>query len=219
MPKEVHDLVNKLLRKKDFYPEKSEEDRKSTAWAIATEQIKKKHHKSSYVLEFIKCASILDELGFYKEADQVIKLAQNRSWWQNEAGEPMYSPEAIRAEESHQHEPEYDPDSFLSEGKDDDDGWEQSDLYNDIFDHWAKNQDQSTLEMLNKKFNHPELGQLDPKAELEELILGDKRSRHHKKWDKYEPTISYILEAVKNAILNDSDIMEAINSIPGYSYS
>ena len=90
MPKEVHDLVNKLLRKKDFYPEKSEEDRKSTAWAIATDQIKKKHHKSSYVLDFIKCASILDELGFYKEADEVMRLSQARSWWQNEADEPIF---------------------------------------------------------------------------------------------------------------------------------
>jgi len=43
------------------------------------------------------------------------KTAQRR-WWENEAGEPMYSPEAIRAEESY--EPEYDPDQFLSDDRD-----------------------------------------------------------------------------------------------------
>jgi hypothetical protein len=35
MPKPVHELVDTLLDNPDFYPEKSKEDRKSTAWAIA----------------------------------------------------------------------------------------------------------------------------------------------------------------------------------------
>jgi hypothetical protein len=42
MPKVVHDLVDKLLADPDFYPEKSEEDRESTAWAIAYSKQKKK---------------------------------------------------------------------------------------------------------------------------------------------------------------------------------
>ena len=37
-----------------------------------------------------------------------------RPWWQNEAGEPMYSPEAIRAEERYaiEREPDYDFDDY-----------------------------------------------------------------------------------------------------------
>ena len=35
MPKPVHDLVDTLLDDPDFYPEKSKDDRESTAWAIA----------------------------------------------------------------------------------------------------------------------------------------------------------------------------------------
>tara|TARA_R110000868_G_scaffold362421_1_gene624552 strand:+ start:202 stop:396 length:195 start_codon:yes stop_codon:yes gene_type:complete len=37
-------------------------------------------------------------------------FSQPHSWWQNEAGEPMFSPEAIRAEEraDSEYEPEYD---------------------------------------------------------------------------------------------------------------
>ena len=50
-----------------------------------------------------------------------------RSWWQNEAGEPMYSPEAIRAEEmaDSEYEPEYDDfcdyDGYYNDDEDDED--------------------------------------------------------------------------------------------------
>lgn len=47
MPKPVHNLVNKLLDNPDFYPEKSEEDRKSTAWAIAYSDYNKNKKRKS----------------------------------------------------------------------------------------------------------------------------------------------------------------------------
>lgn len=42
MPKAIHDAANKMIADKGFYPDKSEEDRKSIAWAIATKAHKKK---------------------------------------------------------------------------------------------------------------------------------------------------------------------------------
>lgn len=50
MPKPVHDLVDKLLDNPDFYPEKSKEDRESTAWAIAYSDYNKskKRKKKSF---------------------------------------------------------------------------------------------------------------------------------------------------------------------------
>lgn len=41
MPKPVDDLVKTLLQNPKFYPEKSEKDKESTAWAIAWSQYKK----------------------------------------------------------------------------------------------------------------------------------------------------------------------------------
>ena len=52
MPKPVHDLVDKLLDNPDFYPEKSKEDRESTAWAIAYSNFKKRKKKSFNMKEF-----------------------------------------------------------------------------------------------------------------------------------------------------------------------
>ena len=49
-------------------------------------------------------ANMLDTQGSYKEANvvtEVMKRVANRPWWQNEAGEPIASPEAIRAEENY----------------------------------------------------------------------------------------------------------------------
>jgi len=42
MPKPVHDMVEKMLANDSFYPEKSEEDRESAAWAIAYSKFNKK---------------------------------------------------------------------------------------------------------------------------------------------------------------------------------
>ena len=45
MPKPVDDLVDKLLDNPDFYPEKSKEDKESTAWAIAYSNFNKRKKK------------------------------------------------------------------------------------------------------------------------------------------------------------------------------
>lgn len=68
MPKKVHELVNKLLKQKDFYPDKSEKDRESSAWAIAYSQLK--NHAFS-VSDFLKYSDILDSLGLFKECDDL----------------------------------------------------------------------------------------------------------------------------------------------------
>jgi len=69
MPKRVHDLVDKLLRKKDFYPDKSEEEREDIAWGIAQKQLGDK--KSEVVADLLRAADHLDALGLHKEADIV----------------------------------------------------------------------------------------------------------------------------------------------------
>lgn len=45
MPKIIHNLVNKLLKNKEFYPELSQEERESRAWGTATNIEKKKKKK------------------------------------------------------------------------------------------------------------------------------------------------------------------------------
>ena len=57
MPKPVHDLVDKILEDSNFYPEKSEEDRESTAWAIAYSKFNKtKRKKKSFNMKEYRTA-------------------------------------------------------------------------------------------------------------------------------------------------------------------
>lgn len=58
MPKPVHDLVDKLLDNPDFYPEKSDKDRESTAWAIAYSNFnkRKKQKKKSFNMKEYRTA-------------------------------------------------------------------------------------------------------------------------------------------------------------------
>ena len=56
MPKPVDDLVDTLLDDSDFYPEKSRDDRESTAWAIAYSNYnknKKRKKKSFNMKEYL----------------------------------------------------------------------------------------------------------------------------------------------------------------------
>jgi len=46
MPKPVDDMVDSMLADKSFYPEKSKDDRESTAWAIAYSQYNKRKKSS-----------------------------------------------------------------------------------------------------------------------------------------------------------------------------
>jgi len=67
MPKPVHDLVDTLLDNPDFYPEKSKEDRESTAWAIAysnynkNKKRKKKRKKKSFNMKEYRTAQKPDQ--------------------------------------------------------------------------------------------------------------------------------------------------------------
>lgn len=88
MPKPVDDLVETLLKNPDFYPEKSEKEQKSIAFAIAWKQYnnskkKKSKKKSSVILNNIKIASSLISYsnklnlnGHYKESDSLLRIAQ-----------------------------------------------------------------------------------------------------------------------------------------------
>ena len=51
MPKVVHDAANKMIADSKFFPDKSEEERKSIAWAIATKNYKKKKKQSFLIPE------------------------------------------------------------------------------------------------------------------------------------------------------------------------
>ena len=62
MPKPVHDMVDSLLEDPDFYPEKSKDDRESTAWAIAYSKFnKKKRKKKSFNLKEYRTAQKPDQ--------------------------------------------------------------------------------------------------------------------------------------------------------------
>lgn len=77
MPAEVHHLVDKLLAKDDFYPEKSEEEREHIAWAIAQIQTGhgKRHKKKSGVAkELSRIASALDQNGLHDLADSLTEV-------------------------------------------------------------------------------------------------------------------------------------------------
>ncbi len=87
MPKPVDDLVETLLKNPDFYPEKSEEEQKSIAFAISWKQYnkskKKSKKKSSEILNNIKVASNLisyakklDANGNFNESDSILRIAQ-----------------------------------------------------------------------------------------------------------------------------------------------
>ena len=58
MPKPVHDMVEKMLANESFYPDKSEEDRESTAWAIAYSKFnkRKKSKKKAFNLKEYRTA-------------------------------------------------------------------------------------------------------------------------------------------------------------------
>ncbi len=83
MPKEVHDLVDKLLADKDFYPEKSEKEQKAIAWAIAYSKHNKgkKKRKASaeelnIVTSMLDYSRKLEANNKHSEADELIKIAQ-----------------------------------------------------------------------------------------------------------------------------------------------
>lgn len=94
MPKPVDDMVDSMLADKSFYPEKSKDDRESTAWAIAYSQYNKrrKNKKSSVQHSEVRKAelnqlhrdiTLLENNNKHKEAEilnsKFTRLAQTSS--------------------------------------------------------------------------------------------------------------------------------------------
>ncbi|MBS1722749.1 MAG: hypothetical protein JSS66_07040 [Armatimonadetes bacterium] len=73
MPKDVHDCVNKLKAKEDFYP--GDPDRESIAWGICWKNKKRKQAKAG--AELYRLAQALDDAGEHEAADVVDELAQD----------------------------------------------------------------------------------------------------------------------------------------------
>ena len=81
MPKPVHDMVDKMLADESFYPNKSKEDRESTAWAIAYSKYNKRQKKSYWIIDgkLIKTAldvkihqaKSADKFGNFRLADAI----------------------------------------------------------------------------------------------------------------------------------------------------
>jgi hypothetical protein len=116
MPKPVHDMVDKMLADKSFYPKKSKEDRESTAWAIAYSKYNKRKKKSYWVIDgkLIKTAldvkvyqaKLADKLGNFRLADNIDSLvrlaydedeedenwhAQSGEYWIDDYGNAQYA--------------------------------------------------------------------------------------------------------------------------------
>jgi hypothetical protein len=116
MPKPVHDMVDKMLADKSFYPNKSKEDRESTAWAISYSKYNKRKKKSYWIIDgkLIKTAldvkvyqaKLADKLGKFHIADSIensIRLAydeddededwhaQSGEYWIDEYGNAHYA--------------------------------------------------------------------------------------------------------------------------------
>jgi hypothetical protein len=82
MPKEVHDLVDKLLADPDFYPNKSEKEQKAIAWAIAYSKKGKKSNKKKASTDDFNAANTilaygrtLEASSHFFESDALVKLA------------------------------------------------------------------------------------------------------------------------------------------------
>lgn len=104
-------------------------------------------NKKDVLKSLAEIADEFDNQGAFKSANvitQVMKRVSNTPWWQNEAGEPMYSPEAIRAEERAMSEPPPDDgsdgwwDAHGDNGRFD--GEELTAKFNDVYDYWASQQ-------------------------------------------------------------------------------
>lgn len=206
-------------------------------------------NKKTVLADLAAVANMLDEHGAHEDADVVTDVMErvSQTWWQNDAGEPMYSPEAIRAEERADSEREYNPDDYLHDERhsmEDDRAEEQGHNYEDVFDNWAASQ--QDLPMIEQKLKENEWAkhqqnhagdieqrkqkfpdtfneeqylknnwfEPDLKSTLEGYILGNSSSVHRDTWFDDPDTMHNILDAAKSAIINGTDIMSAVNSIP-----
>ena len=88
MPKKVDEIHDALIEDPNFYPEKSEKEQESLAWAIAwskynksNKKKKKKSKRKSFIEKLNKVITALENNGYIKEADVLhnvfIKVSQN----------------------------------------------------------------------------------------------------------------------------------------------
>ena len=85
MPKQVDEIVDALLSDNNFYPEKSEKQKKAIAYAIAWSQYNKKHKRKKKSLSSLnKVIQACENLGLQKEAEKLhqvfVKVAQSQDY-------------------------------------------------------------------------------------------------------------------------------------------
>ena len=202
-------------------------------------------NKKDVLKSLAEIADEFDNQGAFKSANvitQVMKRVSQTAWWQNEAGEPMYSPEAIHAEENYV--PEHDPDMYDDRDYDDGEAEARSEQFQDLYDLWASGQ--PDMEVVQQAYKDklwadaraqaaPEIEirkQRNPEDFNEELYLRNKFwlsdnpdlkdnleqmilvQSPHRDWSGDPDTMHDVLDAVKQAILSGGDIKAAIESVP-----
>ena len=85
MPKQVDEMVEALLSDPKFYPEKSEKQQESIAWAIAWSKYNKKNKRKKKSLhEINKIVTALENQGMSQEAgfmhEMFLKVAQSQDY-------------------------------------------------------------------------------------------------------------------------------------------
>jgi len=75
MPKKVDEIHDALIADPEFYPDKSDKQKESIAWAIAWSKFKKtKKRKKKSINELNKVITALEEKGFEKEASALHEI-------------------------------------------------------------------------------------------------------------------------------------------------
>lgn len=210
-------------------------------------------NKKQILASLAAIANSLDAQGEHNSAsaltDVMRRVSQSTPWWQNDAGEPLYSPEAIRTEERASDDYRYEPDDYDRTDEDDfDDGTGEmlADRFNDIYNNWASHQEdlpaveqkmyedawnahlqQSAphIEKMQSKYKgDPDLFDADrylvntwhghPEfKDVAELIFSPKSVHRGTRFEDPD-TLHNILDAAKAAVINGTDVLAAINSVP-----
>jgi hypothetical protein len=100
MPKFVDNFVSERLKDNSFYPELSEKERKSIAFAIAyktlNEKKQKKNKKKSFFIghntrysEILRLCRYFDNKGQYRTADKIVEAFNRGEFWIQEYGDPV----------------------------------------------------------------------------------------------------------------------------------
>jgi len=75
MPKKVDEIHNALIADPNFYPDKSDKQQESIAWAIAWSNYKKTNKRKKKSMDDLsKVITALEEIGFEKEASTLHEI-------------------------------------------------------------------------------------------------------------------------------------------------